>query len=483
MIDKLKEKAAKGILWKFIDQGGTQAIQFVSGIYIARILTPEDYGLVGMMAIFLAISQVFVDSGFKATLIQKGTKVTQDDYNVVFYFNFIISVIFFLIIFFCASPLANFYNEPKLVTVAKVLGINLMLVALGAVHQVTLEKRLNFRTITKIRLVSVVLSASTGIVLAIKGFGVWSLVAMTLIESFFRTLLLWIINNWRPSLTFNIEIFNTLFAKGSKILLNGILGQINQNIYSLIIGRYFATTDVGFYSQGRKLQQRVGDFISYSFQGVMFPVLSLIKDNPERLKNSVRKNVTISTLVAYPAIVGLIVIAKPFVLLFLTEKWLPSVYYLQMLSVAGILFTTNLAIRSYLLPLGKFNFLVIYGAISNGVLLGFILVSLIFNAGLRWIIAIKVIHEFLSLIVIAIFSKQFINYRFTEIVKDLIPAFLYSTIMGAIVYTISYVGKVSFLILAIQIIAGTVIYLGLNYIFNKKLFDELKVLFSPKTIA
>lgn len=482
MADNLKEKAAKGILWKFLEQGGVQLIQFISGIYIARILLPEHYGLIGMMAIFLGISQVFIDSGFKATLIQKGTATTQDDYNVVFYFNLAVSSLFCLLIFYGAPTISRFYNEPELIPVARVLGFNLLLGSLGIIQQVVFEKRLNFGTLTKIRLVSVVISTISGIILAILGFGVWALVFMVIVENFIRVLLYWIINRWRPDLSFKIEVFNELFSKGSKILFNGIMGQLNQNIYSLVIGRYFATTDVGFYSQGRKLQQRIGDFISGSIQGVMFPVQSLLKDNIERLKSSVRKNVKISTLVAFPAIIGLIAIAKPFVLLFLTEKWLPSVYYLQVLSFAGIFFITNQSIKSYLLPLGEFNFIVIYGIISNIVLFVLIGFCIVYKTDLKWIVAVKVLHEFLNFIAVIIFSKYFIDYRVKEILADLAPSLIFSAVMGISVYVITQLFGIGFIILGLQVVIGAFIYLALNYLFNRTLYNELKD-FAQKTIS
>ncbi len=480
MVDNLKEKAAEGILWKFLDQGGTQVIQFISGIYIARILSPEDYGLIGMMAIFLAISQVFIDGGFKATLIQKGESVTQEEYNVVFYFNIFISIFFYLLIFWGAKPIANFYNEPKLVNVAKVLGLNLILISFGAIHQVTFEKRLNFRTITKIKLTAVLLSVVSGILLANNGFGVWALISMVLLENFIRTVLFWIINKWRPNLCFKTKVFKNLFSNGFKILLGGIIGQINQNIFSLIIGKYFATTDVGFYSQGRKLQQRVGDFISFSIQGVMFPIQSLIKDDIPRLKASVRKNVNIASLVAFPALVGLITVAKSFIVLFLTEKWLESVFYLQIVSFAGIIFIVNQALKSFLIPLGKFNFSLIYVLISNITLLFLITLCILLNAGIKWIVIIKVIHEFLLLIANVIVSKKFIKYNLREILYDLFKPSIFSLIMGGIVYFVYKLGGINFYIFALQIFLGVSIYILLNLLFNYEFFNEIRLLLKQR---
>ena len=253
MTSNLKEKAAKGLVWKFVEQGGTQLIQFVSGIYIARILSPEDYGLVGMMAIFLGISQFFIDSGFRSTLIQKGNDVTNDDYNVVFLFNLFVSIFFYLLIFFGAPLIADFYGEPRLLGVARILGLNLIFISLGIINQTILEKKLNFRTLTKVRLISILFSVVLGIVLAVKNYGVWSLVVMAVLENIVRTALVWIINRWIPNFTFNINTFKELYSNGIKIFIAGISNNISNNLYSLIIGKYFTVQDVGFFSQVPKV--------------------------------------------------------------------------------------------------------------------------------------------------------------------------------------------------------------------------------------
>lgn len=474
MVENLKEKAAKGILWKFFGQGGTQIIQFISGIYIARILSPEDYGLVGMMAIFLGISYTFVDSGFRATLIQKGTEVSQTEYSVVFYFNLLVSFIFFLVIFIGAPAISNFYNEPKLIPIARVLGANLILVSLGIIQIVILEKKLNFKTITKVKLIGIFCSVIAGVILATTGFGVWALVAMFLVENFTKTILFWVINKWRPELSFNFNVFKKLFPMGSKILLNGILNQVNQNIYSLIIGKYFTTTDVGFYSQGRKLQQRIGDFITFSIQGVMFPVQSLIKDDIPRLKKSVRKNLNISTLIAFPAITGLIVIAKPFIIIFLTDKWLPSVYYLQVLSIAGLFYVINAALRSYLIPMGKINFLLKY-TVGSSIMLGILVgIGILLKIDLRSFVALKIAHEIFNTIVMLITSKKFIEYTLPEFLLDILPGVVFSTLMGGVIYITSFYFEIGLVVLFAQVTLGVCVYILLNYLFNKNTYYELK---------
>lgn len=474
MVQNLKEQAAKGILWKFLDQGGTQLIQFISGVYIARLLSPEDFGLVGMMAIFLAVSHVFIDSGFKSTLIHRGDNVTQDEFNVTFYFNVGLSLLLYLIIFFSAHAIANFYNEPRLVSIARTLGLSLIISAFSIVQNTIFEKRLNFRTLTKVRLVAIFISVLAGIIMAIKNYGAWSLVVMILAENLVNTILLWIINRWTPTLNFKIEVLKQLWGQGSKLLLAGIIQQINTNFFSLVIGKFYSTSDVGFYSQGRKLQQRIGDFIVYSIFGVMFPVQSLMKDDIPRLRNSVRTNVKVTTLVAFPAIIGLIVIAEPFVLLFLTEKWLPSVYYVQVLSFSGLFFVLSGSASSFIMPMGKFNLALFFSALNMFILVLVIALGLVFNISLQQLILAKIIQDAINFIVFGFYSKKIIQYGFMDIFKDAIPAMLFSTIMGGSVY---YLGKIlerGFLTLFFQVLTGAFVYFLLNYMFNKKMTNELK---------
>ena len=473
MAENLKQKAAKGLLWKFLEQGGTQLIQFISGIYIARILSPEDYGLVGMMAIFLGISKMFIDSGFRASLIQRGNDVSHDHYNVVFIFNLTVSILFFVVIYFFAPSISNFYNEPKLLIVARVLGFNLVLSSFGIIPQTIFEKKLNFRTISKIRIVSVMLSVLVGILLALKGYGVWSLVFMTLSESLMRAILFWKINVWTPTLKFDFKAFKELFNKGIHIFWAGILQTITVNIYSIVIGKFYSINDVGFYSQGQKLQRRIVDLINGSLQGVMYPVQSLMRDDIPRLKNAVRKNVQFATLVSFPAAVGLIAIAKPFVLLFLTEKWLPSVYYMQILALAGIFNLLRAPLNSHIMALGKFKVRAFLSLINNIILLIFFVVGIYMKIDLKLLMIGKVIQESIGLLITIHLTKKYINYNLFEIIVDSFPAFIFSAIMGVNIYFLGKYLQLSYVLFFMLLVLGIIIYLTLNYFFNQKMCMEV----------
>ncbi|WP_321348198.1 lipopolysaccharide biosynthesis protein [uncultured Draconibacterium sp.] len=470
----LKQEAAKGIVWKFIENGGTQAIQFISGIYIARILSPDDYGLVGMMAIFLGISQSFIDSGFRATLIQKGKEITPDHYNVVFLFNLVISCIFYLLIFVGAPYIADFYHEPQLILVARIFGLNLIFVSLGIIHQTIFEKKIKFRTLSKIRLVAVSLSALTGIIAAKMGFGVWALIVMSLLETAITTIILWIINRWYPSFRFNFNVFKELYSKSIQIFFAGILTTISDNLYTMMIGKYFSTADVGFFSQGKKLQRRINVLINNSFQSVMYPVQSLMKDDIPRLKNTVRRNVNLTAFFTFPCLIGLIAIAKPFVLIALTEKWAPSVYFIQVLSVAGILSMLKSPISSYIKPMGKFNLVLVFSVLRNVFFIAFLFIGILFKVQLKVLVLGIIISEITGFLWILFYAKRIINYKLKEIIEDFISPLIFSIVMGIVIFFIGEMFAVTLMVLIMQVLIGCLIYLFLTYIFNRLLYKEMK---------
>ncbi len=473
MSDNLKQKAATGIIWKFLDQGGKQLLQFISLIYIARILLPEDYGLIGLMTIFIGISMAFIDSGFRAALIQKGQNVTQDDYNTVFYFNIGVGMVFYLLIFWSAPYIAHFYDEPRLTLIARVLGLNLILSALGMIHLVIFEKRINFRTITKINFISILISIIIGIGMVEYNYGVWALVSLPLSENLIRTILLWIINKWRPNFRFSIKSFKDLYAVGSKLLFIGILTLVNQNFIPMVIGKIFTTADVGFFAQAQRFQGKITEFISTPIQGVTLSVQSIIKDDFTRLKNAVRTNVKITALFSFPAIIGFMVIGEPFIKIFLTDKWMPSLFYLQMISLAAIFLVLRTAATSYVFPIGKINFFVRMTVFSTFVFLAFLGAAVVFHLSLKLLVASTVIHEFIVLVVYFYYSRPLIGYKFREMFMDILPASAFSVIMGLIVYFLQFKFGISLIILVLQILTGASIYILLNYFFNRKMFNEI----------
>lgn len=478
-MSELKQKAIKGILWNFLGKGGTQVIQFIFGILIARILVPEDYGLIGMLSIFLIISQMFISSGFSTALVQKGNSITQKDYSTIFYFNLIAGLFLYSVLFYFAPHISSFYNEPRLILLTRVIGLNLIILSLGMIQNTIYIKKINFKTTAKITLISILFSSVLGLYMATKGYGFWSLAVMILSENLFRTILLWYYSRWRPSLVFSITSFKNLFSFGSNLLLAGLFNRLGNNIYSMVIGKYYSTIDVGYFSQAKKIQERTGMLVTQSIQSVLFPTLSLIKDEASRFHNSIRANVKATTFMVFPMIFGLIAISEPFVRLLLTEKWLPSVVYIQLLSVGGIFYTLSRINYDVCIVLGRAKFYMKYTIASNIILIGIISFCLLIEVNLFYLIVGKIVWQFFDFIFFFIFIKSKIKYKLREYISDFLPSMIVSVMMGTIVYFIGYYFGYSWSILIIQVFCGILLFVLLSLLLNKKLITEMfRIIFS-----
>ncbi len=333
----LKQKTVSGLFWSFIDDFAKLGITFVSGIILARLLTPREYGLIGMTTIFIAISQSFIDSGFRQALIRKGD-CTQADYSTVFYFNLFVSFIFYLLLFVFAGTIGQFFKEPKLPAIIRVLGIGLIINALTLVQQTQLIKDINFRLQTRISVISAIISGIIGITMAYTGYGVWSLVATTLSGSFVTMLLLWLWRKWRPSLLFSWASFKEMFAFGSRLLISGLIDTVNRNIYNLIIGKYFSAADLGYYTRAVTFTNLPSQNLTGVVQRVSYPVLTTMQDDPQRLRAAYRKLIQNTMLISFVLMLGMAAVAEPMVITLVGEQWRPSIDYLQLLCFVGMFY-------------------------------------------------------------------------------------------------------------------------------------------------
>lgn len=279
----LKQKTISGLFWSFIDQFANLLISFIVGIILARILTPREFGLIGMITIFIAISESFINSGFSNALIRKND-ATDTDYSTVFYYNLAVGILFYLILFFTAPLISNFFNEPQLTRIIKALGLILIIDSLTIIQRTILTKRIDFKLQTRISIISSLGSGIIGIVMAFEGFGVWSLVVQRLSKQALNSLFLWIWNKWRPSLIFSMKSFKELFSFGSKLLLSGLIDTIFRHVYKLIIGKFYSAQDLGYYTRAEEFKKLPSQTLNSVVGRVSYPVLSSIKDDRERLK-------------------------------------------------------------------------------------------------------------------------------------------------------------------------------------------------------
>lgn len=333
MSETIKSKAAKSVLWSAVERFSVQGVQFVLTIVIARLVSPSDYGLIAMLGIFIAIAQTFIDSGFSNALIQKQQR-TETDFSTVFYFNIVVGITVYLLFYLCSPYIASFYNEPELDIIAKVVGLNLIISAFSVVQRAKLTIALNFKLQALISLSSVLISGITGISLAYLGYGVWAIVFQSLINNFLNSVLLWSLAKWIPRICFSWKSFNQLFKYGSKLLMAGVLDTIYLNLYSLVIGKRFSATSLGYYNRTSTIAQFPSINISGIINRALFPILCEVQNHKEELVDTYNKTVRITACCVFPLMTILFCLSEPLIEVILGEQWMPSGKLLQILCLA-----------------------------------------------------------------------------------------------------------------------------------------------------
>jgi len=327
MTENLKRKTVSGVMWSAIERFSLQGVQFVMQLVMARLLLPSDYGMIAMLTIFLQIAQAFIDSGFTNALIQKKDR-TEVDYSTVFYFNIIIALLFYCILFVSAPLIAKFYNMPDLILVMRVMALSLIILSFSAVHKTKLTIEINFKIQSKITLIAAGISGIIGVGIAYLGYGVWALVYQSILNAMLTTILFNCFYRWKPLKTFSMKSFKRLFSFGSKLLVSGLIHTVYYNLYGIVIGKRFSAAELGYYTRAEQFAILPSYNLSAIITRVTFPILSSIQDDNERLASTYSR---LSSYLIFPLMVGLASLANPLVDLFLTEKWNGTVALLQIL--------------------------------------------------------------------------------------------------------------------------------------------------------
>jgi teichuronic acid exporter len=342
----LKQKTMSGMFWTVSERISLQAVQLVVSIIIARVLEPSEFGLIGMLAIFTSVAQAILDSGFGSALIQK--KDADDvDASSIFYFNLFIGVILAILLAVSAPLIAQFYRQPILVNVLRVLSLGLIINGFSLVQTTILTKNLEFKTQMKVNLIAAIGSGLIGIIMAVQGFGVWALVAQILTRKLFTAILLWWLNSWRPLFTFSFNSLKSMFTFGSNMLVTSVIGTIFNNLHQAFIGRVFSAAELGFFTKATTIESSINHVTSTSLKKVMYPAMVPLQDDMRKLKQAYRKTIRLSLFLHLPMMIGLSLTSEPLILFFLTEKWAGSIPFLQLLSFVGIFYpltTLNLNI-------------------------------------------------------------------------------------------------------------------------------------------
>jgi teichuronic acid exporter len=458
------------LLWSTIERFSVQGIQFVLQIVMARILSPEDYGLVGMLAIFMAIGQSFIDSGFSNALIQKNDR-TELDCSTVFYFNIAIGVICYFILFFTAPLIAVFYNAPVLTQLTKVMALNLLFNSLAVVQRAKLTIKVDFKTQAKASFTAVVVSGVVGVILAYKGAGVWSLAAQSVINTCLNVLLLWILTGWHPLLQYSWVSFKSLFSFGSKLLLSGLLDTVYKNLYTIVIGKKFKAADLGYYTRADQFCQFPSSNLTGILQRVTFPILSDLQDNDEQLKQLYRKYLRLSAYCIFPLMMGLAAVGKPFILLLLTDKWSGIVPFLQILCFSYMWYPVHAINLNLLQVKGRSDLFLRLEIIKK--IIGVIILCITLPLGILQMCIGSVISSFTSLFINTYYTGKILHINFFTQMKDLFPSFCYSVSMFVLVFFTVNLIKQNILALTVGIVLGFTYYVLISILTKSVDFTTL----------
>lgn len=472
----LKQKASKGIFWSLIDTMGNQGIHFTIGIILARLLSPEEYGIVGLITVILTFMLPFVDGGFGEALIRK-KDCRNEDLSTVFVFNIFLSFFLYIVLFLAAGSIADFYNHPELKPLVRVLALVLIISGFSLIQQTLRTKRVDFKLQTKISVISSLSSGIIAIFMAYYGFGVWSLVFRFLLLRLFNCILLWYWNNWRPSFIFRMKSFRELFSFGSKLFAASLIRELHKNLVYFIIGKFQSATQLGYYTRADMFQRPLTLVLMGTLSRVTFPVLSQIQDDNIRLRKSFEMTLVAIMFVSVPLVLLLAAISQPLTLFLIGEKWLVASVYLQLLCFSAIW-----------VPMQSINLDVLKVKGKTGLLLRLEIIKVIINAlivltilvwDIQTMLVIKAIAIIFTLYIDSYFNKRLINFSYFSQMRSVAATVLISLSMFAAVYGLSLIVppmRQAF-VLGILVPSGIIYYLIASYLFQRqRLFDVIEIL-------
>ena len=459
----LKNKTLKGVIWSSVERFSIQGVQFLVMLVIARILDPKDFGLVGMLAIFLAVAQSLMDSGFSQALIRKQDR-TEIDNNTVFYFNIVVSVFLYLILFAIAPWVADFYNEPQLTELMRVLCLIVIINSFAVVQRALYTTSLDFKTQAKASFIAALVSGCVGIYLAMNGYGVWTLVWQQLLNAGINTLLLWFFSKWYPRLQYSWKSFKEMFSFGSKLLASGLLDTVYTNMYTLVIGKVFTAVNLGYYSQADRFTKLPSSNITGILQRVTYPVLCSIQDDDERLRADYRKLLRLSAFIIFPLMCLLAGIACPLVKLLLGEKWLFVATLIIPLSFTMMWWPIHAINLNLLLVKGRSDLAFRLEVIKKMIGVCILVASIPF--GLLFMCYAGIVTSIICLVINTYYTGKLIQVGFLMQMKDLFLTIVTSLLMFVMVYGITILFENIVVQLVVGLIWGVLFFVSFSFLMH-----------------
>ena len=474
MQENLKNKTLTNMAWRFAERVGAQGVKFIVSLVLARLLMPEDYGNIALIAVVITLLNVFVDSGLGNALIQK--KDADDlDFSTVFYFNCLLCIVLYTLTFFTAPFIAKFYKDETLTSVIRVLSFTIVISGVKNVQQAYVSKQLIFKKFFFATLIGTIGAAILGILMAYKGFGIWALVGQQLFNITIDTIVLWIIVKWRPKKQFSFIRLKELFSYGIKLLIASLVSTLYKEIRQLIIGKVYSSSDLAYYNRGLEFPKFISSNINNSIDSVLLPVLSIEQNDTNRVKMMVRRSITISSFLMWPFMFGLAATGKTLIPLLLTEKWNYAVPFLYFFCFTEGFLPITTANLNAIKALGRSDYIMRMEIIKKCI--GLVLVCVSIPFGVYAIAASSVVYTIIAVYINAFPNKKLLNYSLNEMLKDIFPSFGMALLMFIPVYLLNYLQVFAIFRLILQIITGIGVYYILAKIFKNESLQYIVSIF------
>lgn len=479
MSKNLKQKAASGMVWTALQKYSTMFIHFISGIILARLLTPYDYGCIGMLSIFMVLAEAFIDGGFGSALIQK-KRPTQQDYSTIFFWNLGMAVVMYAILFFTAPAISRFYNTPLLCDVLRVQGVILFIYAFNIIQKNQLRKKLNFKLLSIVTIGTSLIALGITIYMAYKGYGVWALVAQNIITSAIPALVFWFYVKWRPIWTFSWKSFKELFSFGFYMFLTNILDKFGMQIQGLLIGKFYNPSTMGYYSKAHALERLASTSISSVMTQVTYPLYAEAQDNKIQLANMIRRITMTLSYITYPLMFILLLCAKPIFVLLYSDRWLQSVPYFQVLCIAGLAYCLQSVNYQSIAAIGKSRVMFIWTVIKRSVGIGFMIVGLVWF-GMKGLLVGVVLNSWFSYFVNISLVSKYVGYKWTDQLLNIMPVGIASVVSAVVAY---FVGRLLGLSMypdgIVKFFVYVILYMGWSLIFKPEAYNYFLTIIPSK---
>ncbi|MCM3386877.1 lipopolysaccharide biosynthesis protein [Ureibacillus chungkukjangi] len=468
--DITKSKVISSLFWKLLERGGVYGIQFIVMVLLARLLLPEEFGIIVLVTVFISLANLLAQSGLNTALIQKKS-VDDTDFSSAFYTNLLISTILYILLYFTSPFIAAFFDESQLINLIRLLSLTLFIGSFTSIQNAIIARNMQFRKLFFSSLCAAIIAGAVGIGMAFADFGLWALVWHQLTYQLLAALILLFTVDWRPKLLFSWKRVKGLFSYGWKLMVSAVIDTLYANLMILSIGKFFSPAIVGFYNRGEQFPNLIINNINGSIQSVMLPALSAFQDDKKRIKEMVRRSIVTSSYIIFPMMVGLAVIAKPLVIVLLTEKWLPSVPFIQIFCGVYALWPIHTANLQAMNALGRSDIYLKLEIVKK--IVGIAILAICIPFGVHAMAIGALVGGVVATFINTYPNSKLFDYSFQEQWRDLFPSLTLSLLMGAFVYPIQWIGLSAPITLMTQMFLGVLLYVVLSNMFKMESFSYL----------